>query len=94
MEGQSDKIESSPVLEKKTATYFGSQQADSASDEVHDVEKQGISQRPELKRKLKSRHLQMIAIGIPAHQFSLLILTISRWYNWHRSLHRKWRGHL
>lgn len=90
MQGQSDKIESSLVVEKKTATYFGSQQADSASDEANDAEKQGISQRPELKRKLKSRHLQMIAIGMSTHQFSRLMLTISRRYNWHRSLHRKW----
>jgi amino acid permease len=64
MEGQSDKIEPTTVVETKTATYLGSQRADSASDGSHDAEKQGISQRPELKRKLKSRHLQMIAIGM------------------------------
>lgn len=63
MASQLDKIESTPAVETKTATYLGSQQTDSASDEGHDAEKQALSQRPELKRKLKSRHLQMIAIG-------------------------------
>lgn len=60
-----DKIESSAPspVETKTATYMGSQQRDSASDE-HDPEKQAVSERPELQRKLKSRHLQMIAIGV------------------------------
>jgi amino acid permease len=30
---------------------------------ANDVEKQVVTHMPELKRKLKSRHLQMIAIG-------------------------------
>ena len=63
MASQSDKIQSTSVIEKKTAVYLGSRQNDSASDEGRDAEKQALSQRPELKRKLKSRHLQMIAIG-------------------------------
>ena len=60
----SQQIEVTPAVETKTATYLGSEHRDSSSDGAHDVEKQAISQRPELKRKLKSRHLQMIAIGL------------------------------
>jgi yeast amino acid transporter len=65
MASQSDKIEPTSVVETKTAVYLGSQQPDSASDEGRDAEKHAISRRPELQRKLKSRHLQMIAIGMP-----------------------------
>ena len=71
MESQPDKIESgasTPVVETKTATYLGSQERVSASDEGHDPEKQAVSERPELQRRLKSRHLQMIAIGMSAHR--------------------------
>lgn len=32
-----------------------------------DAEKQGLEHVPELKRKLKARHLQMIAIGMRSH---------------------------
>ena len=70
MASQSDKIVPTPEVETKTAVYLGSQQTDSASDEGRDAEKQAISERPELKRKLKSRHLQMIAIGMSLHRHS------------------------
>ena len=63
MESQSEKIEAPPAVETQTATYLGSQPNDSASDGGDDAEKQAVSERPELKRKLKARHLQMIAIG-------------------------------
>lgn len=71
MASQPDKIEfgaSTPAVETKTATYLGSQQGDPDSDGGHDPEKQALSKLPELKRKLKSRHLQMIAIGTSAHR--------------------------
>ena len=41
----------------------------SGSDGAHDAEKQGPQQVTGLKRKLKSRHLQMIAIGMFAKTF-------------------------
>ncbi|KAG9235321.1 putative arginine permease [Amylocarpus encephaloides] len=47
-----DTINAAPAVEKKSSNYSS-----------HDAEKQVIQQSPELKRKLKSRHLQMIAIG-------------------------------
>jgi amino acid permease len=67
MADQSDKIEASPAIVTKTAIHLsslGPQQQDAASDEGGDEEKQDVSERSELKRKLKSRHLQMIAIGL------------------------------
>jgi amino acid permease len=48
-----DTISPAPVKEKHH---------DASSAE--DVEKQVVTHMPELKRKLKSRHLQMIAIGM------------------------------
>jgi amino acid permease len=53
MASKEDAIAIAPVEEKHT---------DASSAE--DVEKQVVAQMPELKRKLKSRHLQMIAIGM------------------------------
>lgn len=73
MTSQSDKIETTPVAETKTAMYSGSQQSDGGRD----AEKQGMSERPELKRKLKSRHLQMIAIGTPPSEFTSQYLLIN-----------------
>ena len=47
------------VAGTQTAPPFGSE------DSSHDGEKQGpLAETPELKRKLKARHLQMIAIGM------------------------------
>ena len=47
------------VAGTKTAPAFGSE------DSSHDGEKQSpLAETPELKRKLKARHLQMIAIGM------------------------------
>jgi amino acid transporter len=56
---QSDSIMPVPKAEEKKVA------AEDASDRSsQDVEKQGVARVPELKRKLKSRHLQMIAIGM------------------------------
>jgi len=37
---------------------------DVSDQSSQDAEKHGVTRGPELKRKLKSRHLQMIAIGM------------------------------
>jgi amino acid transporter len=56
---QSDSIIPAPEVEEKKVAV------DDASDRSsQDVEKQGVTKTPQLKRKLKSRHLQMIAIGM------------------------------
>lgn len=54
----------------------------SGSYGAHDAEKQGVQQPEGLKRKLKSRHLQMIAIGMFVKVFAgehlLIILQVER----------------
>jgi amino acid permease len=63
--GHDDEV--APVVEMRTAVYLSSQQGGSRGNSSDYAEKQTLSQRPELKRKLKSRHLQMIAIGTSRH---------------------------
>jgi yeast amino acid transporter len=46
------------VREKNSSTE------DVSDHSSQDAEKYGVTRAPELKRKLKSRHLQMIAIGM------------------------------
>jgi len=53
------------VAEKSTAAVERNASTEDVSDQSsQDAEKNGVMRAPELKRKLKSRHLQMIAIGM------------------------------
>jgi amino acid transporter len=53
------------VAEKSTAAVEKNASTEDVSDQSsQDAEKNGVTRAPELKRKLKSRHLQMIAIGM------------------------------
>jgi hypothetical protein len=66
--------EESPKKDEKTVPF-----STTMSDETSDLEKQGSTHVVQLERKLKSRHLQMIAIGeccLPERLF-LLILRFS-----------------
>ncbi|KAH6677136.1 putative arginine permease [Halenospora varia] len=58
-----DVIAAAPVSEKSIGKNNSSTSCDKSDHSGEDVEKQVIATQPELKRKLKSRHLQMIAIG-------------------------------
>lgn len=60
---KSDDIQAAPVNEKTDEITAGTPTSDIDS---HDGEK-GIPHAPELQRKLKARHLQMIAIGMLVH---------------------------
>lgn len=63
---KSDDIQVAPVSEKtEKINEFGASRPTSGSDDAHDGEK-GLPHVPELQRKLKARHLQMIAIGMTA----------------------------
>jgi len=54
-----------PILveEGKDVVTLGANTVDSNSSSNNDSERQSDIERPKLKRKLKARHLQMIAIG-------------------------------
>jgi yeast amino acid transporter len=56
---QSDSIAPAPKVDEKRVAV-----EDASDRSSQDVEKHGVTRAPELKRKLKSRHLQMIAIGM------------------------------
>jgi amino acid permease len=55
MANKEDNMTIAPVQEKHHDASSGAS--------AEDVEKQVVTHQPELKRRLKSRHLQMIAIG-------------------------------
>ncbi|TVY39176.1 Arginine permease [Lachnellula subtilissima] len=59
--GSDDVIASAPVEEK--SVNGGTQSCGASGHSGDDVEKKGASDFPQLQRRLKSRHLQMIAIG-------------------------------
>jgi amino acid transporter len=62
---QSDSIVAAPRVEKEIVQEEKNLSQENLSDRSsHDPEKDGATREPELKRKLKSRHLQMIAIGM------------------------------
>jgi amino acid permease len=63
---QSDTIRAAPAMEevKDAPAENGEMHKSDGSEHSQDPEKQQVQEMPELKRKLKARHLQMIAIGI------------------------------
>jgi amino acid transporter len=62
---QSDSIVAAPQVEKNVPVGEKNASTGNLSEQSsHDAEKNGVTREPELKRKLKSRHLQMIAIGV------------------------------
>lgn len=58
-----DVIAFAPRLNEKSTIDMDSKNTAISRDSISDSEKQGFSDAPALMRKLKSRHLQMIAIG-------------------------------
>lgn len=79
----SDKVDTAPNANKAPNDKLITEPivTDSGSnghDGMHDVEKHGANREslplPDLKRKLKSRHLQMIAIGLYSSSSSVAIL--------------------
>jgi hypothetical protein len=87
--GQVDDIHPAAVGdEKSSATSPDGQALKGAIEPNSDVEKLVVGQAPTLKRKLKSRHLQMIAIGTFMRQCILwLKLMCHRWNDRHGSFH-------
>jgi amino acid permease len=66
-----DDIAPAPGLNEKSTSNMDSKSADISRDSGSDSEKQAISDAPALQRRLKSRHLQMIAIGASSSSLTL-----------------------
>jgi amino acid permease len=73
---QSDSIQVAPAMEeekKNVAAVSSATRPEGASDHSGNDEEKHVTEQPKLKRKLKSRHLQMIAIGtVPISKYILL----------------------
>lgn len=85
---------SSPQGSRPTSAYNAEKMMTSDKASMSSTDHSGgkdIEKGEQVVRKLKSRHLQMIAIGmilyVPTiHSF----LTSNRWYNWYGFVHRIW----
>jgi amino acid permease len=76
-------------------TDISAQQFSDADCEKHDDVHQSSTDAPRLERRLKSRHLQMIAIGASVQHTTIQsiqnMLTVYRRSGWNWSFYQQWR---